>query len=96
MTFEEIKEKLNNAGSYEDIENTISLIKDPKLRTQMQEFTNECEWENQDIKLVCIVLIEKFLDPKIDNNQLNELKETKTLPNISKFIYNLGHKRWIR
>ena len=90
MTFEEIKEKLNNAGSYEDIENTISLIKDPKLRTQMQEFTNECEWENQDIKLVCIVLIEKFLDPKIDNNQLNELKETKTLPNISKFIYNLG------
>lgn len=90
MTFEEIKEKLNNAGSYEDIENTISLIKDPKLRTQMQEFTNECEWENQDIKLVCIVLIEKFLDPKIDNNQLNELKETKTLPNISKFIYNLN------
>lgn len=90
MTFEEIKEKLNNAGSYEDIENTISLIKDPKLRTQMQEFTNECEWEKQDIKLVCIVLIEKFLDPKINNNQLNELKETKTLPNISKFIYNLG------
>ena len=90
MTFEEIKEKLNNAGSYEDIENAISLIKDPKLRTQMQEFTNECEWENQDIKLVCIVLIEKFLDPKIVNNQLNELKETKTLPNISKFIYNLG------
>lgn len=89
MTFKEIKEKLNNAGSYEDIENTISLIKDPKLRTQMQEFANECEWENQDIKLVCIVLIEKFLDPKIDNNQLNELKETKTLPNISKFIYNL-------
>ena len=84
MTFEEIKEKLNNAGSYEDIENIISLIKDPKLRTQMQEFTNECEWENQDIKLVCIVLIEKFLDPKIDNNQLNELKETKKKSDFDK------------